>query len=111
MKNNPCKHYRTLVLVIFYSILQGCATSVEQAPTTEQNKLLLICTNLLVATNETITQHRAKLPKRLKQRVNALLASAEINNQFEQYPTCVDKLERARYFLNQTKLTIPAPTY
>ena len=111
MNDRPHHHHLILILVIICSFLQGCATSVEQVPTAEQNKLLLICTNLLVTTNDILSQHRAKLPTQVKQRVTSLLASAEINNQFEQYPVCVDKLERARYFLSQTKLMIPSPTY
>ena len=111
MKNRPRKLYRTPLLIIFCSILYGCATQVEQAPRMEQNQLLKICTNLLMHTNEGLAQNGDKLPKQVKQRVHALLTSAEISNQFKQYPACVDKLERARYFLAQTNIMISKPTY
>lgn len=111
MKNRSHNHYPILMLVIFCSTLLGCVAPVEQAPRVEQNKLLKICTNLLMQTNETLSRHETKLPKQLKQRVHALLASAEISNQFEQYPICVNRLERARYFLSQTNITISNPTY
>ena len=97
----------TLTLIIICSITQGCATSVEQAPTAQQNRLLQMCNNLLMATNETLALHGAKLPKRVKQRLGTLLAAAEISNQFEEYPTCVDRLERARYFLAQAEIMLP----
>ena len=73
--------------------------------------MLKICTNLLIHTNESLAQAGKKLPKQLKQRVRSLLASAEISNQFEQYPVCVDKLERARYFLGQAEIMISKPSY
>ena len=111
MKNSPYKLYPILILVVFCSSLYGCATQVEQAPRKEQNALLKICTHLLSQTNQSLTQEEKKLPTQVKQRVRALLASAEISNQFKQYPVCVDKLERARYFLSQANIMISKPTF
>ena len=111
MKNRSSILSRILVLTIFCSILSACATQVEQAPRKEQNTLLKICTNLLLHTNQSLSQDGEKLPKQVKQRVRSLLASAEISNQFEQYPDCVDKLERTRYFLGQANIMISKPTF
>ena len=85
--------------------LAGCASDILRAPDPEDNKLYSLCTKGLVEVYGVVKNQKDNLPTLLKQRLVSLLVAAEIDSQFKHYPYCVDKLERARLFIKQAKLT------
>jgi len=67
----------------------------------EQNIVKLLCTEGLVTSNLYIESVDQQLPAHTRQIITKLLVSAEIDSQFGKYPECLDRLERAFYFLSQ----------
>ena len=84
--------------------LVGCASDELRAPNLDDNKLYSLCSEGLFEIYTTVTAQKENIPPKLKQRLVSLLIAAEIDSQFKSYPSCVDKLERARLFINQTKI-------
>lgn len=97
-----------LIKPLFLSLtLAACTPDALRAPSLEDNKLFSTCTEQLAKTFAAVKVHKADMPTLIKQRVSSLLMAAEIDGQFKHYPACVNKLERARFFLEQARLALP----
>ena len=81
----------------------GCTADALRAPDLNDNKLYFSCMEQLLTTYTALQSHKESIPSPVKQRVMSLLIAAEIDGQFKHYPTCVNKLERAHFFLTQVK--------
>ena len=95
-----------------YFILSGllatnCLANPLRAPDLDDNKLYFICTHQLSNLFHVVNNNKTSIDDVLWQRVSALLMSAEIESQFKHYPSCVDKLARARYYLHQAQYEVP----
>ncbi len=82
----------------------GCASDELRAPDQDDNKSYSLCTTGLVEVYAIVATQKKNITPQLKQRLISLLIAAEIDSQLKSYPFCVDKLERARLFINQAKI-------
>lgn len=100
---------RLLYITLFTLAIVGCTSDALRAPPLDDNKLYFSCTGQLFSTYAALESHKDLIPAPVKQRVISLLIAAEIDGQFKHYPTCVDKLARAHFFLTQVKPDIFMP--
>ncbi len=94
---------RIFTMVLLSLALIGCAPDALRAPDLNDNKLYFSCMDQLVTTHSAFQSNKEGIPPAVKQRVISLLIAAEIDGQFKHYPSCVNKLERAHFFLTQVK--------
>jgi len=102
------KLYLSLFLAIAGSLLMtNCLANPLRAPDPDDNKLYFLCTGGLSKLFHVTSSNKSGLDDVLWRRVSALLIAAEIESQFKHYPSCVNKLERAHYYLIQAGKTVP----
>lgn len=84
--------------------LSACALDDKFQQQDEINIVQHLCMEGLLASGTYIDSIEDKIPAFTRQKVTKLLVSAEINSQFGKYPECLNRLERAYYFLSQLEI-------
>lgn len=80
-----------------------------RAPDIKDNKLFFYCTTQMTRVFHLIVENRHSMPPASYDRISRLLISAEIDSQFKKYPSCFNKLERARVYLKHAGLDLDLP--
>lgn len=81
----------------------GCAFDDGFQQLDELNMVQLFCTEGLQTSGIYIESIEEQIPTNTRQKVARLLIGAEIDSQFGNYPACLNRLERAYYYLSQIK--------
>lgn len=101
-----------LLVISIYSLLSStpvapyAVANPLRAPDVADNKILFYCSNQMTNIFHIVIDNRDNMPEMVFSRVSRLLMSAEIDSQFKKYPSCFNKLERARLFLKQTGIKV-----
>ncbi|MDH5181537.1 MAG: hypothetical protein OEY07_17885 [Gammaproteobacteria bacterium] len=83
-------------------LISACAVeSTHQQSIEEVNMVQLMCQEGLAAGGVYIDSIEKNIPARNRKKITSLLIGAEIDRQFGNYPGCLNRLERAYYFLSQ----------
>lgn len=103
-------HYNIINIALVSLLITGCTADALRPPSLDDNKLFYSCSDGLFEIYTQVRQHRTLLAPPVKQKITSLLIAAEIDGQFKHFPDCVNKLERARFFIQQAKLELPDKT-
>ncbi len=93
-----------LILLPSCLVMNPTMANPLRAPKPEDNKVYLYCSQQMSYLFHQFVDARDRLPKAVSSRISRLIMSAEIDSQFKKYPSCLNKLERARFYLQQAGL-------
>ena len=89
--------------VLFTFIASGGITGCNTMPT---NTLASACEQGIAKLNAHLSADTYSLNQVSLSRANSLLQAAQVQNQFAEYPGCVEKVKRAQNYLSGTQAAI-----